>query len=116
MSCEVIFYEDKDGSPVKDFLRGLPSKKVRKKANKFIFLLEERGNEMPSDYAKHLRGYSLWELIINFQKNAYRIFYCFEGKRIILLHGFVKKTEETPTNEIHLALGRWEAWKRVENC
>jgi hypothetical protein len=43
MSYEVVFSEDKEGCQVRDFLRGLPPKKVRSKADKFIFLLVIRG-------------------------------------------------------------------------
>jgi len=112
----VVFYEEDDESPIEDFLRGLPTKKVRKKVWKFILLLEERGYEMPSAYAKHLTGYPLYELIIDFQNDTYRIFYFFEGRLIVLLHGFIKKTYETPRAEIDLALRRMEKWKSAKEC
>jgi len=51
--------------------------------------------------------------------NIYRIFYVFfTGKRIILLHGFTKKTQKTPRREIELALqylSRYEAMKGDKN-
>ncbi|MBU1778539.1 type II toxin-antitoxin system RelE/ParE family toxin, partial [Patescibacteria group bacterium] len=37
--------------------------------------------------------------------NCYRIFYfIFDGQKIILLHGFSKKTNKTPQKEINKAI------------
>jgi len=44
------------------------------------------------------------ELRISDSEGAVRIFYfTFTGKRITLLHGFIKKTERTPLKEIGIA-------------
>jgi phage-related protein len=47
----------------------------------------------------------LYEIRIQFGGNIFRIF-CFfdDGKLIILLNGFAKKTQKTPRREIELAL------------
>ncbi len=67
---------------------------------------------MPSGYCKKLKGHpGLLELIYKYRKNAYRIFYFFSGTTIILLHGFLKKTEKTPIREIELAKKRMVEWK-----
>jgi phage-related protein len=31
------------------------------------------------------------------------LYFAFTGRRVILLHGFIKKTEKTPLNEIEIA-------------
>lgn len=42
---------------------------------------------------------------LTFKKFDTEFFYfAFVGKKIILLHGFVKKTEKTPLSEINIAL------------
>ena len=46
----------------------------------------------------------LYELRIEYQSNIYRIFFCFdEGRIVILFNGFQKKTEKTPKKEIEKA-------------
>jgi len=41
--------------------------------------------------------------------NIYRVIYCFVvGRRIVMLHGFQKKTQETPRGEIDIAERRLE--------
>jgi len=35
-----------------------------------------------------------------------RVLFCFHGNKIILLHGFVKKTQKTPKPDLELALKR----------
>ena len=46
----------------------------------------------------------LYELRIEYQSNIYRIFFCFdEGRIVILFNGFQKKTEKTPKKEIDKA-------------
>ncbi len=50
----------------------------------------------------------LWELRSRLNRQTVRIIFTIdkENKRIVLLHGFVKKTNKLPTNLIKLALKR----------
>ena len=46
----------------------------------------------------------LFEIRVEVGSNIYRVFSFFdEGKLIILINGFIKKTQKTPKNEIELA-------------
>ena len=57
-------------------------------------------------YARHIDG-ELWELRIKFSSDISRIFYFSPMKnKIVLLHGFVKKTDKTPHGEIETAQKR----------
>lgn len=50
-------------------------------------------------------GDGLFELRLNAAEGIARVFYCtVVGKRIVILHQFVKKTQKTPLKE--LAIGR----------
>ena len=41
-----------------------------------------------------------------------RVFYCtLVGKRIVILHGFIKKTQETPKKELDIAISRMKEIK-----
>jgi len=107
---QVKFYSDKNGaSPVKDFINKLAKKSITK-VNSIITLLQEKGINLPSPYAKKLTGVAdIWELRIKHSSNSYRIFYFFLGvNSIYLLHGFTKKTNNTPQNEIDKAKRRMD--------
>ncbi len=62
--------------------------------------------EIPRNHLKALAGTDgLMEMRRQFGGNIYRVF-CFfdEGKIVVLMNGFQKKTEKTPQNEINRAL------------
>ena len=57
---------------------------------------------VPTKFLKHLVATDgIYEIRVHVRRNIYRIF-CFfdEGKLIVVLHGFQKKTQKTPKNEI----------------
>ncbi len=99
---EVIFYETSSGScPVDGFL-DLLQPKVRAKVEKWIEKLEQHGPNLPRPYADIIIG-KIRELRIVFGSNHYRLLYFFFGKIIVLTHGFIKKTDKVPTQEIQRA-------------
>ncbi len=60
---------------------------------------------VPQTYLKHLEGTNgLYEIRVSSGNNIFRIF-CFfdEGRLVILLNGFQKKTQKTPKSEIERA-------------
>ena len=57
-------------------------------------------------------GGGLMELRSKLKNRQVRIFLILHEGRIILLHGFVKKTQKTPPNEIDIALKRAKQIKR----
>ena len=66
----------------------------------------ETYERVPKNYLKALTGASgLYEARVKLGSNIWRVF-CFfdEGKLVILLNGFSKKTQKTPKNEITKAL------------
>jgi phage-related protein len=80
------------------------NKKVQDKIDWVIGLI--RTIELiPEKYLKHLTGTDgLYEIRIGIGNNIFRIF-CFfdEGNLIILLNGFQKKSQKTPSREIKKA-------------
>ncbi len=108
----IEYYATESGtSPVREFLLGL-DKKTYARFLKSFDLLKERNVQAREPLVKHIEG-KLWELREESNTNIYRILYVFfTGKRIVLLHGFTKKTQKTPRREIELALqhlSRYEA-------
>ena len=109
LKYKVLFYTEGGKNPLEEFLNSLP-KQAKEKTWTRIELLEEKGNQMSTQYCEKLTGSPLWELKIKSRNSAYRIFYFFSGKLIILVHGFVKKTEDTPKGDIQLAERRRNEW------
>jgi phage-related protein len=59
-------------------------------------------------YTKQMKG-KLRELRITEKGGSVRIFYfSVNGKKFVLLHGFIKKTAKTPVREIEIAQKRME--------
>lgn len=61
-------------------------------------------------YVKHVEGQrKLFEIRAKGKDGIARVFYCtISGQKIILLHGFIKKTLETPKREINIAVRRMQ--------
>jgi phage-related protein len=87
-----------------DFLF-MQSPKVQDKIFKIIEAIETL-ERVPAHYLKHLEGTNgLYEERIQLASNIWRVF-CFndEGKMVVLLNGFQKKTQKTPKKEIEKAI------------
>ena len=66
-------------------------------------LLAESGIDVGMPHVKPLED-KLYEIRVRVDRNAYRIIYFLHtGQQFILLHGFQKKTQKTPTKELKLA-------------
>jgi phage-related protein len=108
MEWEIEFYKTESGRcPVQEFIDSL-SKKARAKVFRDIDLLEEFGLELRAPFVRNITGVpKLKELRTKFGADNYRIFYfAFTGRKFILLHGFIKKTRQTPQREIQIAVNR----------
>ena len=71
-----------------------------------LAMLEEQGNRLLLPRSRAL-GEGLHELRIEHPEGPFRIVYCFQpGRRIVLLHAFVKRTQQTPKEDLDLARAR----------
>ena len=60
-------------------------------------------------------GSGLFELRLKAAEGIARVFYCtLVGKRIVMLHHFIKKSEKTPRNELEKALRRMNEVKNAK--
>lgn len=100
---EVIIYTKADGkTPVNEFLYSLPNK-LRAKALGELKILAEYGNELREPYTKYI-GDGIFELRIKQGSDIARVLHFFyDGKRIVVTNGFLKKTMKIPKREIALA-------------
>lgn len=113
---QILFYRTQKGeTPVLDYIRELSVKTSKDarikctKINDYIQALSTYGaNNLPVQYAKHLDG-EIWEL----RPVRDRIlFAAIVGKRYLLLHQFMKKTQKTPIEEIAKARKELEDFKK----
>ncbi|GHV31238.1 hypothetical protein FACS1894167_13300 [Synergistales bacterium] len=110
----VRFYEDRRGrQPVAEYIEALAQrtdKDSRIKHNKivdYIKTLRAHGKQAGEPYVKHLDG-EIWEL----RPIRDRIlFAAWINDGFVLLHHFVKKTQETPPSEIEQAKHELADWK-----
>lgn len=51
-------------------------------------------------------GGGLWEVRSRLEDRIARVIFCVEGRTMVLLHAFIKKTQKTPKHEIDLAMKR----------
>lgn len=67
-----------------------------------LFLLQDR---LPSKYIKSIKGSKgLFEIRVQVGSNIFRVFAFFDqGDLIIIINGFHKKSNKTPSNEIKRA-------------
>jgi phage-related protein len=99
----VVFYvEDSGSEPVADFLRHL-DQRAKARLDWALEQLRLRNVQARSPLVTHLEG-KIWELRRESDTNIYRLLYAFlSGRRILILHGFQKKTQKTPRRDIELA-------------
>ncbi len=97
----VVFYRTEKGRcPVNEFLDSLPAKVAQKVV--WVLKLVQELEPVPTQYMKKLTATEeIWECRAAFGGNTFRILGFFHGKnRLVLTHGFVKKTQKTPPQEI----------------
>lgn len=99
----------------KDFLLEQPQK-VQDKIFKIIEIIEFQ-QRIPEKYLKHIEGTKgLYEARIKLGSDIWRVFCFFDnGKLVILLNGFQKKTQKTPKAEIKKAEKLMAEYYREKN-
>lgn len=96
----VIFY--------KDYFEKFFVKQQEKVKDKMVWTLEliEELERIPETYLKHLTNTEgLYEIRVQSGRDIFRIF-CFfdDGKLVVTINGFQKKTQKTPKKEIERAI------------
>ncbi len=105
-----FFIEESGNEPVKRFLRTL-SQEERKLVGKDV-RTAEYGWPIGMPTCRPL-GKGLHEVRTDLPNRISRILFRVDEKeRMILLHGFVKKTQETPQEDIDLANRRWSQHRK----
>lgn len=105
----LIFYTTERGdAPALEFLNAL-SQKPRAKIERVMTHLAALGPDLPRPYADVLRG-KIRELRVGFGRLQPRLLYFFDLKEIVIVSGFLKKTDSVPEDELARAERRMADW------
>ncbi|WP_183375931.1 type II toxin-antitoxin system RelE/ParE family toxin [Burkholderia pseudomallei] len=73
---------------------------------RLLDLMQEFGADLRMPHSRAMGG-GLFELRPRGREGIGRVFYCTHvGRQVVVLHSFVKKTQETPQNELRTARTR----------
>ena len=99
-----VFYRAPQGNePVREWLKELP-KQDRHRIGTDIRTVEY-GWPVGMPTCRPLKG-GLCEVRTNLRNTTARVIFCIAGGRMVLLHGFIKKSRETPEDDLRLARRR----------
>lgn len=101
----VRFYRSAAGrEPVLEWLRGLDREDRR--AIGLDLMRVQFGWPIGMPLVRSLKD-GLWEVRSHLpSRQIARLILCFHHKTVIVLHGFIKKTQKTPAEDLELAKGR----------
>ncbi len=103
------FYRSASGDePVRDWLKAL-NKQERKSVGEDIAYVQYKW-PIGKPRVDHLRG-PIWEVRSTVGNRIARVLFAVEQAEMILLHAFIKKTQQTDLADIELALKRIKDWK-----
>ncbi len=104
----VVFFATGTGAePVREWLRSLPAEE-RRLIGEDIKTLQFRW-PLGMPLVRHL-GDGLWEVRSHLPTRIARTIFFVHGGEIVLLHGFIKKTQKTPNEDKARALRRKHAY------
>jgi phage-related protein len=99
----VFFSTDRGNEPVREWLLSL-TKDERKQIGADVLKVQycwPIGKPLVGNLGK-----GLWEVRSRLTDRIARVLFCVDGSTMVLLHGFIKKTQRTPKQELVLALRR----------
>ncbi len=94
-----------DDKPFEKFVLGLNTKERAKIFETINYFLELKNNNLPikEKLSKHIED-GIFELRTHLSDRIARTLYFYiKGAKVIITHGFIKKTQKTPTKEIERA-------------
>ena len=105
---EVYFYKTNSGNePVREWLKELP--KEDKRTIGFDIKTVQYGYPVGMPLTRILHGTNgLEEVRCNISNGIARIIFFVDDNIMILLHAFIKKSQETPKKELDIAIKRYK--------
>lgn len=109
MNYTISYYNDS----VQAEIMGLPKTLL----GRYIVLSRRMVSDGPNLGEPHTEAFGggLFELRLKGAEGIVRVFYCtLVGKRIVMLHSFIKKTQKTPPSERKIAENRMKEVKNAD--
>jgi phage-related protein len=104
---QVVFYRTDSGSePVREWLKSLD--KLERKIIGADIKTVQFGWPLGMPLVRKVDK-GLWEVRSHLDRKTARVFFTAHDGMLVLLHGFVKKTQKTPTSDLRLAKQRMAA-------
>ncbi len=109
IKLKVRFYKTGSGTePVRKWLQSLPS--AHKKAIGEDIKTVQFGWPLGMPLVEKIKPF-LWEVRSKFPNGIARVLFTIDGTVMILLHGFIKKSQKIPKNELKTALSRLKEYQ-----
>lgn len=99
----VFFRNDRGGEPVRDWLKSLPKEDCKTFGADILTVqyVWPVGKPLVDNL-----GNGIWEIRSRLGNRIARTLFAMADQEIVLLHGFIKKTQKTPGDELDLAKTR----------
>jgi phage-related protein len=104
-----FFATESGAEPVRDWLRSLPREDQKKIGDDIRTV--EFGWPIGMPVCRPL-GKGLYEVRTNLKSRIARVLFAIEGGEMVLLHGFIKKSQTTPADDLELARTRLQTYRR----
>ena len=112
---DVIFFRTASGNePVREWLNSIGGDDEKTLSTDIQVAAEHWPQVLRTSLVKKMQGEeNLWEVRqrISKGKRTARVLFTVDGSRMILLHGFIKKSQRTPLKDLRLARKRKELAK-----
>lgn len=110
--AKVYYYISASGeNPVKKFIDCL-SPLQQTKILRIFQTIEVYGLQSILPHCKKLTGTPLWEIRILGKDNIRILYVVSQKERVLVLHGFIKKTQKTSKSELMTTLNRLKEWEK----
>ena len=107
---QVVYYSSPSGNnPVSDFLDSL-DQQAQSKLLRILNYIAEYGLQSVIRHVKKLSGTPFWEIRILGQDSIRIIYVIPTSLKVLILHGFTKKSQKTPLKELDIASKRYQQY------
>ena len=104
----VFFQTEQGNQPCRDFIINLSQDDKREIGAKIFEV--QKGFPLGLPLVRKMDE-DLWEIRLSITDGICRIFFTIAENTMVLLHGFVKKSQKTPQNELQCEKGRLKLFK-----
>jgi phage-related protein len=109
-TLDVHFYASEPGTePVREWLKSLPA--IERKTIGEDIKAVQYGWPLRMPLVRNM-GHGLWEVRIRLETRHARVLFVLDGATMVLLHGFIKKSQATPQVDLDLAKERLKLLRR----